>query len=128
MNLRDLADIRRRLNPDKHNPAIICGCYIDHIGNPITSFQLPVATLSEQENEEYMSIFTKTLAGQIGQTLTPVEFPSAEDDILLRARDSTLNDHEVLLVLFSRLISGICEEHPDMQSLEDALRGLLYFQ
>ena len=50
MNLRDLAEIKRRLNPDKRNPTILCGCYIDHVGNPITSFQLPVATLSEQES------------------------------------------------------------------------------
>lgn len=120
MNLRDLAEIKRRLNPDKRNPYIICGCYIDHVGNPITSFQLPVATLSEQENEGYMSIFKKALAGQVGQTLTPVDFPSAEDDILLRARDTALNDEQVLEVLFSRLISGIREEHPDMQSVEDA--------
>ena len=120
MNQRDLAEIRRRLNPDKRNPSVICGCYTDHIGNPITSFALPVASLYEQENEKYMSLFKKTLGGQIGQNLLPVAFPAEEDSLLLRARDTVLNDEEVLQDLFTRLISGLQAEHPDMQSVEEA--------
>lgn len=120
MNQRDLAEIKRRLNPDKRNPSLICGCYVDYIGNPITSFELPVATLYEQENEKYMSIFKKALSGQIGQTLNPIAFPAEGDDLLLRVRDSGLNDEEAVNALFTRLIAGIRAEHPDMQSVEDA--------
>ena len=120
MNQRDLAEIKRRLNPDKRNPSVICGCYVDHIGNLITSFQLAVATLNEQENERYMTIFRKVLSGQIGQSLTPIAFPAETDDILLRARDTALADEAVLQDIFTRLISGIRAEHPDMQSVEDA--------
>ena len=65
MNQHDLSEIRRRLNPDKRNPSVICGCYVDHIGNPITSFSVPVASLYEQENVAYMSIFKKVLSGQV---------------------------------------------------------------
>ena len=120
MNQRDLTEIKRRLNPDKRNPSVICGCYVDHIGNPITSFQLPVATLYEQENEKYMAIFRKILSGQIGQTLIPVAFPADADDLLLRARNTALNDEDALQALFTRLIAGIRAEHPDLQSVEDA--------
>jgi len=120
MNQRDLAEIKRRLNPDKRNPSLICGCYVDYIGNPITSFELPVATLYEQENEKYMSIFKKVLSGQIGQTLNPIAFPAEGDDLLLRVRNSGLNDEEAVKTLFTRLIAGIRAEHPDMQSVEDA--------
>lgn len=120
MNQRDLAEIKRRLNPDKRNPSLICGCYVDYIGNPITSFELPVATLYEQENEKYMSIFKKILSGQIGQTLNPIAFPSEDDDLLLRVRNSGLNDEEAVKTLFTRLIAGIRAEHPDMQSVEEA--------
>ncbi len=120
MNQRDLAEIKRRLNPDKRNPSLICGCYVDHIGNPITSFELPVSTLYEQENEKYMSIFKKVLSGQIGQNLTPVAYPTESDDLLLRVRDTALNDPDSLQALFTRLIAGIRAEHPDMQSVEDA--------
>lgn len=120
MNQHDLSEIKRRLNPDKRNPSLICGCYVDYIGNPITSFELPVATLYEQENENYMSIFRKVLSGQIGQTLTPLAFPAESDDLLLQVRDTALNDEESLQALFTRLIAGIRAEHPDLQSVEEA--------
>ena len=120
MNQRDLAEIRRRLNPDKRNPSVICGCYVDHIGNPITRFSLPVASLYEQENDNYMSIFKKVLSGQIGQTLTPLAHPAESDDLLIRIRDTALLDESALDALFTRLIAGIRAEHPDMQSVEDA--------
>ena len=120
MNQRDLAEIKRRLNPDKRNPSLICGCYVDYIGNPITSFELPVGSLYEQENEKYMSIFKKVLSGQIGQTLTPIAFPTENDDLLFRVRNTALNDQDTLQELFTRLVAGIRAEHPDMQSVEDA--------
>ena len=123
MNQRDLAEIKRRLNPDKRNPSLICGCYADYIGNPITSFQLPVATLYEQENQKYMELFKKVLSGQIGQNLMPIDFPIEEGELLLRARDTGLNDEEALQELFTRLIAGIRAEHPDMQSVEDAQKA-----
>ena len=120
MNQRDLAEIKRRLNPDKRNPSVICGCYADHTGNPITSFQLPVAALYEQENEKYMALFRKVLSGPIGQTLMPIAFPAETDDLLLRVRDTAMRDEDTLQELFARLIAGIRAEHPDMQSVEDA--------
>ena len=120
MNQRDLAEIKRRLNPDKRNPSLICGCYVDYLGNLITSFELPVATLYEQENEKYMSIFKKVLSGQIGQALTPIAYPVEDDDLLLRVRDSALNDADTVQKLFTKLVAGIRAEHPDMQSVEDA--------
>ena len=119
MNQRDLSEIKRRLNPDKRNPSLIRGCYVDYLGNPITSFALPVAALYEQENEKYMNLFKKVLSGQVGQTLTPIGC-SAEDDLLLRVRDSALKDEDSVQELFTKLIAGIRAEHPDMQSVEDA--------
>jgi hypothetical protein len=67
-----------------------------------------------------MSIFRKVLSGQIGQNLTPIAFPAESDDLLLRVRDTALNDQDTLQTLFTRLIAGIRAEHPDMQSVEDA--------
>ena len=120
MNQRDLAEIKRRLNPDKRNPSMICGCYVDYIGNPITSFTVPVATLYENENEKYMSIFKKVLSGQLGQTLNPIALPSDSIGLLMKARDTGMKDETVMQELFTRMIAGIRAEHPDMQSVEDA--------
>ncbi len=120
MNQRDLAEIRRRLNPDKRNPSLICGCYVDYIGNPITSFSVPVATLYENENEKYMSIFKKVLSGQLGQALNPIALPTESIGLLMKARDTGMKDETVMQELFTRMIAGIRAEHPDMQSVEDA--------
>ena len=120
MNQRDTAELKRRLNPEKRNPSVICGCYTDHIGNPISFFELPIYMLREQENEKYMEIFRKVLSGQIGQNLSPVAFPPENDDLLLRVRNSALKDETVLREFFDRLIAGLRAEHPDMQSVEDA--------
>ncbi len=120
MNQRDLAELKRRLNPDKRNPSVIRGCYTDHIGQPITSFALNVGSLYEQENEKYMALFKKLLSGQIGQNLLPLAFPAETDDLLLRVRDSGLEDEEPVNELYTRLIAGIQAEHPDMQSVEQA--------
>ncbi len=67
-----------------------------------------------------MSLFKKVLSGQIGQSLTPIGFPAEEDGLLIKARDTALNDEETLQALFTRLIAGIRAEHPDMQSVEEA--------
>ena len=126
MNQRDLAELKRRLNPEKRNPSVICGCYVDHVGNPITSFALSVGMLSEQENEKYMSLFRKVLAGQLGQTLMPIAVPEeapGEEGVLttlLRARDSGLEDEDAVRSLFDRLIAGVRAEHPDLQSVNEA--------
>ena len=120
MNQRDLAEIKRRLNPDKRHPSLICGCYIDYIGNPITSFSVPVASLYEQENEKYMSLFKKVLSGQLGQSLNPIAMPSESVSLLIKARDTGMRDEAVMQELFTKMIAGIRAEHPDMQSVEDA--------
>ena len=130
MNQHDLSEIKRRLNPDKRNPTLICGCYVDHVGNPITRFELPVRTLYEQENQKYMAIFKKVLSGQIGQNLMPIAFPVEDNPsasgisrLFLQARDSGLNDADAVEEIFTRLIAGIRAEHPDTQSVEEAQKA-----
>ena len=130
MNQHDLSEIKRRLNPDKRNPTLICGCYVDHVGNPITRFELPVRTLYEQENQKYMAIFKRVLSGQIGQNLMPIAFPVEDNPsasgisrLLLQARDSGLNDADAVEEIFTRLIAGIRAEHPDTQSVEEAQKA-----
>lgn len=126
MNLRDLAEIKRRLNPDKRNPSVICGYYADYLGNPITSFRLAVGMLAEPENEKYMALFKKALSGQIGQSLMPIGFPEETPEQmeilekLMAARDSGLQDEDAVCFLFEHVIAGLRAEHPDMQSVQDA--------
>ena len=79
-----------------------------------------MATLYENENEKYMSIFKKVLSGQLGQALNPIALPTESIGLLMKARDTGMKDETVMQELFTKMIAGIRAEHPDMQSVEDA--------
>ena len=51
MNQRDLSELRRRLNPDKRNPTVLRGCYVDSEGKVISTFVQAVGRLPQEENE-----------------------------------------------------------------------------
>ena len=59
MNPREIAEIKRRLNPDKAFPTIIRGMYTTDDGQIISEFTLDPGRLSQDENEKYMSLFKK---------------------------------------------------------------------
>ena len=48
MNQRDLAEIKRRLNPDRRNPSVILGCYVSSDGEVISTFSQPVLTMPQE--------------------------------------------------------------------------------
>ena len=63
MNRQDVAEIRRRLNPDKNNIDCIRGCYVDEKGQVISAFSRSLLTLPQEEAEKYLSLFKRTLSG-----------------------------------------------------------------
>ena len=108
MNQRDLSEIKRRLNPDRRNPTLLCGCYISGDGRVIASFAQPVGAMPQEENEKYMAIFRRCLSGTAGQNLLPVDFTSeqvengAEHRLLTRLCDSALADEEAVGEFFQK--------------------------
>ena len=127
MNQRDIAEIRRRLNPDKRYPTVIRGCYVDHTGQVISTFAQPIYHLPQEENEKYMALFKKVLSGTQGQNLLTVEFTAAqamegaEHKILSDMRESGLTDEEAVNAFFERAIDAIrAEGNADAQSVSDA--------
>ena len=113
MNQRDLAEIKRRLNPDRRNPSVILGCYVSSDGEVISTFSQPVLTMPQEENEKYMAIFKRTLSGTQGQNLREIEFTPAqvmeseEHRLLTALRESALKDHEAVESFFTRAITYI---------------------
>ena len=63
MTLKDLAAVKRRLNPQKRNPSMIRGCYIDAKGEILTTFRKSVVQIPSEELEKYLTIFRKSLSG-----------------------------------------------------------------
>lgn len=126
MNQRDIAEIKRRLNPDRRNPTVIRGCYVDYTGSVISSFTEAVARLTEAENAMYMKLFKGALSGTAGQNLLPISFTPEQtmnDEayaVLSALRNSSLRDDDAVASFCSRAVAGILAEHPDTQSVSDA--------
>ena len=101
MNQQDLAQIKRRLNPEHRHPTVIRGCYINAEGETLSTFVKPVAMLPETENEKYMGLFRKVLSGTQGQNLLSVDFSAAQ----------TMDD-EAHALLTSLCRSELSEDEP----------------
>lgn len=108
MNQRDIAEIKRRLNPTKRNATVLRGRYVTDTGEVISSFAKRVGSLPQEENEKYMAIFKRGLSGTFGQNLHHVELNCTvdalgeEQTILLNMADSGLTDEEAVEALYER--------------------------
>ena len=113
MNEKEVAEIRRRFNPQKTNISRIQGCYVNEEGKILTEFSQPLVTLSEEETQAVLTLLKKALSGTLDKNLINLEFPNAEiiggqkHKNLLLLRDSALNDTEALHSLFENIVSSI---------------------
>ncbi len=113
MNEKEVAEIRRRFNPQKTNISRIQGCYVNEEGKILTEFSQPLVTLSEEETQAVLTLLKKALSGTLDKNLINLEFPNAEiiggqkHKNLLSLRDSALNDTEALHSLFENIVNSI---------------------
>ena len=117
MTPRELAEIKRRLNPDKRNPTVIRGCYVAADGHIISAFTQSVHALPDSDNEKFMAVFRRALSGTQGQNLLPVDFPAAtvaegeeHHRLLMTLRDSGLKDDDAVDTLFTRVIDALMND------------------
>ena len=78
MNEKEVAEIRRRFNPQKTNISRIQGCYVNEEGKILTEFSQPLVTLSEEETQAVLTLLKKALSGTLDKNLINLEFPNAE--------------------------------------------------
>ena len=125
MNQKNIAEIKRRLNPEKRHPTALRGCYVDNKGHIIAQFSTSVSRLPDGENEKYMGLFKKVLSGTLGQNLLPMSYDPARDAdsealaALMKLRDSALKDDAIAEAFYEKVIAGVMAEHADLQSLSD---------
>lgn len=74
MNKQELAEIRRRFNPDKNNIDWIRGCYVNEKREIVSSFSRSLLSLPQEEAEKYLGIFKRTLSGVQGKNLVDISF------------------------------------------------------
>ena len=112
MNKKDIAQIRRRLNPESQNPVVICGCYVNGQKNVVSAFRRSLISLPQSESEKYMQIFRRSLSGDVGRNLVPLTFPTDEvmdgatHARLIRLNQTALDDDEALNAFFDAIIAG----------------------
>ena len=113
MNEKEVAELRRRLRPDKSNITHILGCYVNEQKEIISQFNEPLALMSAEDGEKYLALFRKVLTGSIGRSLLDLSFrtqqvvDSDEHRLLMTLRDSALGDEDAVHAFFSRALQSL---------------------
>ncbi|MBQ9460329.1 MAG: DUF4317 domain-containing protein [Clostridia bacterium] len=112
MTENEIAEIRKRIKYDKNNMTVLKGCYVSTKKEIMTEFSQTVGLLSLEENETLFKILKKTLSGRPGRNLMDICFTteqvadSEEHKLLMRLRDSELEDEEALHTLYQKIIDS----------------------
>lgn len=113
MNEKEIAEIRRRFNPQKTNITKIRGCLVNEKSEIVSEFSQPVATLMQDEAESLFAVLKKVLSGGIDKNLIDVAFSNEqvlgaeEHKRLLALRDTALSDDSAVKSLFADIISAV---------------------
>lgn len=113
MNEKEVAELRRRLRPDKSNITHIRGCYVNERREIISQFNEPLTLMPAEDGEKYLALFRKVLTGSLGRNLLDLSFrtqqvvDSDEHRLLMALRDSALEDENAVQAFFSRAIQSL---------------------
>lgn len=116
MTKKDLAEIRRRFNLERHNITVIRGCYVNGQGQPIATFSHAPINLRKEDAEKYFAIFRRTLSGEMDQNLITVDFTpeqvmnGREHALLMALRDCALRDDELVDAFFEETAASLPKE------------------
>ena len=113
LNEKEVAEIRRRFNPQKTNIIGVHGCYVNENREIVAEFNQPLAALTQDETEAMLALLKKLLSGGLDRNLIDIEFSNEqvlggeEHKRLLKLRDSALCDEPELNALFSDIIETV---------------------
>ena len=113
MNEKEIAEIKRRFNPQRSNITRIRGCCVSTEKVILSEFDQTLSFLTEDESEKILAILKKTLSGNLQRTLVDIEFSTKqvleapEHKALMDIRSSGLADDEAVKSLFDRIIETV---------------------
>ena len=113
---KEIAELRRRFRPDRSGVSHVRGCYVNANGEIISQFDQSLGIMTQDENERIFTVLRKTLSGGLGKNLLDIEFETAqvahgeEHRLLMRLRDSALEDEEAVQLFFRRVIQSLSLE------------------
>ena len=89
------------------------GCYVNVHGELVSAFTLSMGLLPEGEQEKYLELLKKGISGRMGKTLSDLSFSTAqvadsdEHRLLMRLRDSGLEDEEAVQALYEKIAGSL---------------------
>lgn len=110
---KEVAELRRRYRQDRSNITKIHGCYVNVHGELVSAFTLSMGLLPEDEQEKYLELLKKGISGRMGKTLSDLSFSTAqvadsdEHRLLMRLRDSGLEDEEAVQTLYEKIAGSL---------------------
>ena len=109
MNKKDLATLRRRFAPDKHDISIIRGCYVNEKGEIVSTFSKSPLSLPESEAEHYLGVFKKTLGGtpRRNQFTLEVHPDDPMGQLLRQLQTSSLTDEKAMTQIYKAIIDKL---------------------
>jgi len=113
MNQKELNELRRRFKPDRTAISKVYGCYVSSSRQIISYVDAPLGLLSQEEQEMYLNLLKKTLSGALGRNLIDIVFSTAqvadsdEHRLLMRLRDSGLEDEEAVQTLYEKIAGSL---------------------
>ena len=109
MNKKDLSEIRRHMTKNKTGITRVYGCFFNSVRQVVSTFERPVADMTETELDMWLKRLKKPVSGQIGKAVYPIGMDtgaSARAD-LMALYQSRLENPEMLRALFERIIEKI---------------------
>lgn len=112
MNKKEIAEIKKLLNPVHQTISRIAGCYVSAEKEKIMTFSQNFGLLEEEEVFKYLELFRKSLSGTLGKNLIDMEFPNEQEaeggreEFLYRLNKSRLEDEELLEEFYDKVIEG----------------------
>ena len=116
MNRKEIAEIRSRMTPDKNAISCVRGCYVNEKREIVATFNRSLMSFPQEEQEKYLSIFKRTLAGVPGKNLIDIEFRAdqvMEDEahqLLMGLRNTALTVDVGVEKLCQRIIDNLAME------------------
>lgn len=116
MNEKEIGEIRRHLRRDRSNMTAIYGCFVNDNKEIISEYRASTGIMSENEADKYFAILRKALSGSVGKNLIDLTFKtsqvagSPEHELLMKLRESKLQDEELRMTLYKKMIDTLVLE------------------
>lgn len=109
---KEIAEIRRRYKSEKSGISRVRGCFVNTEKTIISEVDQSLGLMTENEADQVLSYFKKTLSGGIGINLLNIDFATSqvngeEHGLLMRLRNSELGDQEAAKALYQKIIDNL---------------------